>query len=423
LNGSATETDGASLRPVGGTAAAGDPMFDEESGLWVLPAPDDGVVLAHFLDRAKPSLAEAGALAAAVLAAVGAMHAGGRSHGHLDSRAVRIALDGSARITGACVDLRGPDGPPADARRADVRAAAGIVAEIAKSAGRPARPLTQAEERLVARLSSAADPRRLVRRSPLRAAHGLELAVGPADRRRVVKERLVGLVRAVAAVDVPLASAGFSDRTPPAAAPAVIDGVPAAGGPGHNGRCGRSLPPPARRRPIWPRVWKGAAIGAAVALVLGVEVRFFGDSVQRNVHVLLSGDVKGAAASAGPRRPGPVPVLGPQAAGPVTHVELRPLDGCRAGSPVCTAVLQVTVTPQDGPLDVAYGLEVVDRCRGTHTPRPGGVLPVPPKIERVAQTLTLPVPAGRAMAVVPVTSSPVRVAGTPMRLAPDDGPC
>jgi len=424
LNASATETDGASPRPAGGTAAAGDPMFDEESGLWVLPDPDDGVVLAHFLDRAKPSLAEAASLAAVVLAAVGAMHAGGRSHGDLDSRAVRVALDGSARIAGACVDLRGPDGPRADARRADVRAAAGIVAEIAKSAGRPARPLTQAEERLVARLSSAGDPRRLVRRSPLRAAHGLELAIGPADRRRVAKERLVGLIRAVAAADAPLAPAGFSDGRPSADAPAALEGVPAAGGaPDRTGRCGRSLPPPARRRPIWPRVWKGAAIGAVAALVLGVEVRFFGDSVQRNVHVLLSGDVRGAAAAAGPRRPGPVPALGPQAAGPVTHLELRPLDGCRAGSPGCTAVLQVTVTPQDGPLEVAYGLEVVDRCLGTHTPRPGGVLPVPPKIERVAQTLTLPVPAGRAMAVVPVTSSPVRVAGTPMRLAPDDGPC
>jgi hypothetical protein len=395
-------------------------MFDEESGLWVLADPDDGVVLAHFLDRAKPSLAEAAVLAAAVLEAVGAMHAGGRSHGALDSRAVRIALDGSARIGGGSIDLRGPDGPPADARRADIRAAAGLVAEIAKSAGRPSRPLTEAEERVAARLSSAADPRRLVRRSPLRAAHGLELAVGPADRRRVVKQRLVGLVRAVAAVDPPLTV----ERCPSADGPVVLEGAPATGGaPGRNGRCGRSLPPPARRPPIWPRVWKGAAIGAVVALVLGVEVRFFGDSVQHNVHVLLSGDVKGAAAAAGPRRPGPVPVLGPQAAGPVTHLELRPLDGCRAGSPVCTAVLQVTVTPQDGPLEVAYGLEVVDRCRGTHESRPGGVLSVPPKLDRVAQTLTMPVPAGRAMAVVPVTSAPVRVAGTPMRLAPDDGPC
>src|SRR5581483_1710485 len=346
LNAWATGTGGAPPRPrPGGAVVDAGSVFDEESGLWVLSDPDDGVPLGYFLDRAKPSLAEAAVLAAAVLEAVGTLHAGGRTHGRLDSRAVRVALDGSVRIAGGGV----AEVPPAggDPRRADVRAAAGIVAEIAKSAGRPARPLTDAEERLVARLSSAADPRRLVRRNPHRAAHGLELVVGPAERRRIVHQRLVGLVRAVAAADSPLTTAG------PAA---DVDGPAPGGAPVANGRCGRSLPPPARRRPIWPRVWKGAAIGAVVAMVLGVEVRFFGDSVQHNVHVLLSGDVSGAAAAAGPRRPGPVPVLGPATAGPVTHFELRPLDGCRAGSPACTAVLQVTVAPQDGPLDVAYGL-------------------------------------------------------------------
>jgi hypothetical protein len=326
-------------------------------------------------------------------------------------------LDGSVRIAGGGVAEVPPAG--SDPRRADVRAAAGIVAEIAKSAGRPARPLTDAEERLVARLSSAADPRRLVRRNPHRAAHGLELVVGPAERRRIVHQRLVGLVRAVAAADSPLTTDGLPSAAGPAA---VVDGPAPGGAPVANGRCGRSLPPPARRRPIWPRVWKGAAIGAVVAMVLGVEVRFFGDSVQHNVHVLLSGDVSGAAA-AGPRRPGPVPVLGPATAGPVTHFELRPLDGCRAGSPACTAVVQVTVTPADRPLDIPFTLEVVDRCRGTHETRPGGVLSVPPKLERVAQTVTLPIPAGPAMAVVPVTTSPVRVAGTPMRFTPDDRPC
>jgi hypothetical protein len=426
LNASATGTEPLP-RPAhpAGPAPGADPIFDEESGLWVLPDPDDGVRLDHFLDRAKPSLAEAAALGALVLDAVAGLHTGGRAHGELTSQALRVGCDGSIHIVGRGADSPVPDGSDADPRRADVRAAAGIVAEIAKSAGRPARPLTKAEERIAARLSSAGDPRRLARRGPPRAAHGLELVIGPAEQRRIVRQRLVALIRAVAAVDAPL-SAGrpTADGSPSTDGRLAIDGIPASNGSsGRNGRCGRSLPPPARRPPIWPRVWKGAAIGAVVALVFGVEVRFFGHSVQHNVHVLLSGDVKGAAAAAGPRRPGPIPVLGPAAAAPVTHVELRPLEGCKAGSPACTAVLQLTVTPQDRPLDVPFGLEVVDRCRGTHEPRPGGVLSVPPKIERVAQTLTLAVPAGRAIAVVPVTSSPVRVAGTPMRLSPDDGPC
>jgi hypothetical protein len=185
-----------------------------------------------------------------------------------------------------------------------------------------------------------------------------------------------------------------------------------------------SLRSPARRPAIWPRVWKGAAVAALVALVFGVELRFFGDKVSRNVNVLLSGDVKGAAAATGPRRPGPMPVLGPAAAGPVTHLELRPLDTCRPAAP-CTAVVQVTVAPapQGQPLAVAYRLEVVDRCRSGRESHPGGVLSVPPGQDRAVQTVSLPLPDGRALAVIPLTTSPVTVAGTPLRLPGDDGPC
>jgi len=418
LNPFATGTEGAPPRRwANQQLAAAEPILDEESGLWVLPDADDGVSLLRFLDRAKPSLAEAAALAALVLEAVAALHAAGRPHGALDDRAVRVLLDGTVRTAGRR-PVTGTAGPTGlgDVRRADVRAAAGIVAQINSAAGRPSRPLTAAEERLAARLASASDPRSLARRGPLKAAHGLEAALGGAERRQAVRQRVVALVRAVAAVDAPMAVVG-------AGSPAG-DGAPVPGAvPARNGTASaRSLPPPARRPTIWPRVWKGAAIGALVAAVLGVEVRFFGDSVQHNVHVLLSGDMRGAAAAAGPRRPGPLPVLGPATAGPVTHLELRPLEGCRAGS-VCTAVVQVTVTPQDRPLDVAFGLEMVDRCRSTHEHRPGGVLSIAPRGDRAVQTVTLPLPDARGLAVVPLTTAPVTMAGTAMRLPPDDGPC
>jgi hypothetical protein len=154
-------------------------------------------------------------------------------------------------------------------------------------------------------------------------------------------------------------------------------------------------------------------------MVLGAEVRFFGDRVQRNVNVLMSGNVR--AAAPGPRRPAPLPVLGPAAAGPVTHLELRALDGCRPES-TCNAFVQVTVTPQDQPLEVAWAFELLDRCRTGREPRPGGVLSIPPGKDRAVQTVAVPLPAGRALALIALTTSPVTVAGTPMRLAPD-GPC
>jgi hypothetical protein len=385
------------------------------SNLWLLSDVDDGVSLHRLLDRAKPSLTEAASLAALVLDAVAALHEAGCTHAGLDSRSVRIGPAGEVRLTGWGSNALFPAGLDEETRRADVRAAAAIVGEIARSAGRPARPLTGHEDKLLARLTSAADPRSLVRRGPLKAAHGLELAVGPPERRRAAGQRLATLVQAVAAADAPHPP---GDTATDGATPGI---VPAAAPAGH-ASLERSLPPPARRPPIWPRIWKGAAIGAMVALLLGVELRFFGHRVQDNVHVLLSGDVHGASAAVGPRRPAPLPILGPATAGPITHLELRPLDGCRAGA-VCNAVVQVTVAPQDRPLDVAFGLEVVDRCRSVHEPRPGGVLSIPPGRDRAVQTVALPLPDGLSVAVIPLTSSPVTVAGTPMRLSADDGPC
>ena len=61
--------------------------------------------------------------------------------------------------------------------------------------------------------------------------------------------------------------------------------------------------------------------------VVRLELHFFGDAIMRNAKVLFSGNAE--AAPADPRTPGPLPVLGPPAAGPITHLELRPLDGCR----------------------------------------------------------------------------------------------
>ncbi|HYT39205.1 MAG TPA: hypothetical protein VEN99_06835, partial [Acidimicrobiia bacterium] len=339
--------------------------FVEDADLWVLSDADDvsdagdGVSLHRLLDRAKPSLGEAASLAALVLEAVADLHeAGCTTHGGLDTRSVRISPEGAVRLADG-----EPGSPPTqlddDTRRADVRAAAGIVAEIAASAGRPIRPLTEREEKLEARLASAADPRSLVRRGPRPAAHGLEAAVGRPDRRQAARQGLVALARAVADTHHP----AVVDGTP------TGDGLLSGAGPTGNGSPARRLPPPARRPPIWPRIWKGAAIGAAVAMLFGAEFRFFGDRMQRNVHVLLSGDAK--AVAAGPRRPAPLPVLGPPAAGPVTHLELRPLDGCRPET-VCNAVVQVTVTPQERPLEVAWAFELVDRCGSGREPRPGG---------------------------------------------------
>jgi hypothetical protein len=395
------------------TEAPGEDPFSELMpevlpGPEVLPEHEPEVLRAplslhRLLDRAKPSMAEAASLAALVLAALADMHDAGETHGRLDSRSVRLSPDCRVDVAGRRRSPGESEGADRDERRADIHAAAAIVAEIDQAAGRPNRPLTDREERLAARLAANADPRSLARRGLPTAARGLLLALGRADQREAARRGVAGLIQAVAGYDVPAGGSGASGRS----------------GSGSGTPLARRLPPPALRPPLWPRIWKPVAIASAVLLVLGVEFHIFGDTVKRNLDKLLSGK---AEAAPGPKRPAPLPDLGPAAAGPITHLELRPLDGCRPDG-VCNAVVQVAVQPQGSPLEVAWNFELFDRCGSLREPRPGGVLTVPPERDRAVQPVAVTLPAGRALTLVPVATAPARVAGLPLPLFPANRPC
>jgi hypothetical protein len=394
------------------TDAPGDDPYAELM-LEVLPGPEvieeeplrAPLTLQRLLDRAKPSLAEAASLASLVLDALGIMHETGGAHGRLDSRSIRLTSAGTVRIAGRRPASDDREHAVRDERRADITAAAAIVAEIDKAAGRPNRPLTDREERVAARLAANADSRSLARRGLRKAARGLEMAVGRADQRAAAREGVTGLIRAVAGYDT--AATGGS-------------GASAASANGHRAPLARRLPPPAPRPALWPRIWKPLAIAAALLIVVGGWIHFFGGTVQRNIATLLSGK---AQAASGPKRPGPLPDLGPPANGPITHLEVRPLDGCRPESGACNAVVQVAVQPQKTPLEVTWNFELFDRCGSLHESWPNAVLSVPPGHDRAVQTVAVAVPAGRALTLVPVTTAPTRVAGTPMPLFPPDGLC
>ncbi len=357
--------------------------------------------LHRLLDRAKPSLAEATSLAALVLEALAVMHDNTGAHGRLDSRSIRLTPACTVRIAGR-PDRKDRNGTARDLRRADIEAAAAIVAEIDKATGRPNRPLTDREERLSARLAANADASSLARRGLRKAARGLELAVGRADQLEAARQGVAGLIRAVSGHDVPAGGAGAAFGGP-------VNGAPLA----------RRLPPPAARPALWPRIWKPLAAAAAVLILVGGWIQFFGDTAQRNVKTLLSGD---AQASAGPKDLAPLPDLGPPVNGALTHLEVRPLEGCRAEQ-TCSAVVQVAVTPQNNPLEVTWNFELLDRCGPLREARPGGVLSIPPGRDRAVQTVAVALPPGQALTLIPVTTTPVRVAGTPMPLYPPDRTC
>src|SRR4051794_40711535 len=251
-------------------------MLEVLPGPEVLPEREPEVLRAplslhRLLDRAKPSMAEAASLAAVVLQALAEMHDAGHTHGRLDSRSIRLTPGCKVHVAGRRRTTT-EAGPDRDEQRADVRAAAVIVAEIDKATGRPNRSLTVREERLAARLAANGDARSLARRGLHQAARGLDMAIGRADQRVAARRGVAGLIGAVSGYD----SVGghlnhSSGRSDPA----------------HAAPLARRLPPPARRRPVWPRIWKPLAIASAVLLVLGLEFHVFGDTVKGNLETLL----------------------------------------------------------------------------------------------------------------------------------------
>jgi hypothetical protein len=159
-----------------------------------------------------------------------------------------------------------------------------------------------------------------------------------------------------------------------------------------------------------------------VAVVVGAELVLFGDQLGHNLDVLFAGQRRQVPAGRAPRLPAALPVLAPPAGGPVTQIEVRPLDPCRAGH-TCNVLVQLTLRPQPEPLHVVWGFEIVDRCRETRRHHPGGTASVPPGRDRLVATASLEVPPGRSLAVIPVTRDPVPVAGRPMRLPGEPGRC
>ncbi len=158
---------------------------------------------------------------------------------------------------------------------------------------------------------------------------------------------------------------------------------------------------------------KVAALLGILSAVLVVELVLFGDKIEQNVQLLLTH--QSAARAAEPRPLSPLPVVAPPAAGAVNQVELRPLDTCKAGA-ACTVLLQVGLSPTRQPLPVSWVLEVVDRCGSVRQRRAGGPASVPPGQDRLVQTFPLDLPAGEALAVIPVVTQPARAAGRPMEL-------
>jgi hypothetical protein len=127
----------------------------------------------------------------------------------------------------------------------------------------------------------------------------------------------------------------------------------------------------------------------------------------------------GQAASAGPARPTPppgppgprpVPALGPAAAGPISGIEIQPLEGsCKSGA-VCPVRVTVRLEPQHAGQDIRWSFRVFDRCTGTTSNLPGASMTALAGWAYVSGTSWPSLSGGHPLALVAVTETPATAA-------------
>lgn len=177
---------------------------------------------------------------------------------------------------------------------------------------------------------------------------------------------------------------------------------------------------------LWTRIWPWVAALTVLVVVVSLEFAVLRERLTGDLHLLLGGDQpgQGAASSAAPMpmQLPPVPGPAPRSAGLVGGIDLRALEPCTPGA-VCAVRVLVRLHPQPVPLAVKWTFRVVDRCTGGQRSVPGGVVSAAPGGAQVQAVSTVPLPPGRSLEVIAVTSEPARAASGPLLAPARQGSC
>lgn len=170
--------------------------------------------------------------------------------------------------------------------------------------------------------------------------------------------------------------------------------------------------PPAhrpRRRVVVTRTWKIALPLVVLVAVVLTELALLRDEINRDVNAVLeSGRSSAPAEEVAPTLPPVVPPA-PPAAGPITRIDLRPVQPCVPDAD-CPLRMQVMLQPRPEPQSVSWQFQIVDRCSGGAVTVPGGTLTVPPDGDRADAVSTVALPAGGALAVMALITQPATAA-------------
>jgi hypothetical protein len=217
------------------------------------------------------------------------------------------------------------------------------------------------------------------------------------------------------------------------AGPAPRSGPALSAGPGR----ARPAPVPAS---VWRRRRRPPLVAVGLVLLLVVAVLGAAAVAVRHPPLRLPGAPRPPAALARPggtpaprptataRTPtpqptGPRPLVepAPPAAGPVTAVQVQPLQGsCEPDAP-CAVQVTVRLDPQPSAQEVRWSFRVVDRCTGATSTLPGASVTALAGWPYVYATGWPQLPSGRALALFAVTDAPAAVA-SPALLA-GGSPC
>ncbi|HEY2764606.1 MAG TPA: hypothetical protein VGJ13_11420 [Pseudonocardiaceae bacterium] len=390
-----------------------------DGALWLVSALDDGVWLSRLLELTTPSPAQAVVIGLDVLRGLRTVHAAGFAHGSLSPAQIRVGGDGRTRLDGwAAAELTEP-AQAQQRKRADVAAAGLLLAALADAVrGSPPVPAGSALA-LLAALDTAVGCAALPGADAEFMAAPLE-HVYAANRPAVARTELAALV-AAATGNLP------PSRYPPPVSSAATAFTPESDP--REVRVARAL------RLLWQRVWAWVVALAVLAGVVTLEFAFLHERLTHDLHVLQGAGRPGQdPQSQAGVRPAELPAVrapAPASSGAVAGVDLRAVEPCTPGT-VCTVRVLVRLQPQAAaprhtgqvpPREVAWTFQVVDRCTGDQRTAAGGSVSVPPSGAQVQAVSAVPVPMGRSLAVVAVTSQPASAASRPLPVPDRQGSC
>jgi hypothetical protein len=360
--------------------------------VWVVSELDDGLSLRRLLNVVRLSPEQAASVALSVISGLKALHEAGLWHGRLHADNVYISSTGRARLgdAGLCTAAGNPERQLAR----DLAAARALLHDILPiGADLPGSDANG----LLAALSTRPE------------------ALAAGEREAVIAMELAALVARVGGGGT---AAGRAQRA--AVEPSTAATVPTR----------PAQPAAVRSRSFWP-VAPAVAVAVVLPLLLVAGLIWWWVGGQAGVTARQHAPpvhASSVAEGAKPSQPAPtpkttaplgakpafVPVLAPRSGGEIENVDLGVVIGpCVPGS-ACKLSVQVNLAPRSADEEVDWVLVFFDRCSGQSTQEGGASILATPDWSFVYRRHWYTMPAGNSLAVIALTTAPVRTQSAPL---------